>query len=320
MLGRRHYRIKVFQALYAYSQGGETRMEVAEKNLLTSIERVYELYFMQLSFLLELIHFYRFRMEESKSKFFPTPEEINPNYKLSENLVVLQLEQNKQLAGQTSRYKISWTEEQEMVRKVYQKLKSSRELEDYLASGSGNYNEDQHFLEKIFRKFVTRSADLQDYCEERSIFWYDDFDIAALSVIKTIKAMSESFREEDTLTDLLAKDEEDEPEDDRQFILDLFRRTIAGSEEADKLIDARTRNWELERIALTDVLLIKMALTELMNFNQIPVKVTLNEYIEISKHFSSEKSKLFINGILDKLVTDLTEEGRIRKTGRGLIT
>jgi transcription antitermination protein NusB len=320
MLGRRHYRIKVFQALYAYFQGGETRMEVAEKNLLTSIDRVYELYFTQLSFMLELIHFYRYRMEESKSKFFPTPEEVNPSYKLSENPVILKLEQNKQLAGQTSRYKISWTEEQEMVRKVYQKLKSSRELEDYLASGSGNYREDQHFLEKFFRKFVARSADLQYYCEERSIFWYDDFDIAALSVIKTIKAMSESFGEEDSLTGLLTRDEEDEPEDDTKFILELFRRTIAGSEIADKLIDARTRNWELERIALTDILLIKMALTELMNFNQIPVKVTLNEYIEISKHFSSEKSKLFINGILDKLVTDLTEEGRIRKTGRGLIT
>jgi len=132
MLGRRHFRIKVFQALYAFFQGGETRMEVAEKNLLTSLDKVYELYFSQLSFLLEVIHFYRYRMEESKTKFLPTPEEITPNYKLSENRVVHQLEHNRQLAEQVAKYKISWTEEQEAVRKVYQKLKSSKDHADYL--------------------------------------------------------------------------------------------------------------------------------------------------------------------------------------------
>jgi N utilization substance protein B len=259
-------------------------------------------------------------MEESKTKFLPTPEEIDPNYKLSENRLVHQLEQNKQLAGQAAKYKISWTEEQELVRKVYQKLKPSKDHSDYLGSGTSSYREDQLFLEKMFRKFIARSADLQFYFEERSIYWYDDFDAAALFVIKTIKSMTESSGENDPLTGLLSRDQENNPAEDRKFILELFRRTIDHSDESDKLIDARTRNWELERIALTDILLIKMALTELVSFSQIPVKVTLNEYIEISKHFSSEKSKLFINGILDKLVSDLTEEGRIKKTGRGLIT
>jgi len=310
----------VFQALYAFFQGGETRMEVAEKNLLTSLDKVYELYFSQLSFLLEVIHFYRYRMEESKTKFLPTPEEITPNYKLSENRVVHQLEHNKQLAEQAVKYKISWTEEQEAVRKVYQKLKSSKDHADYLGSGTASYREDQLFLEKLFRKFIARSADLQYYFEERSIYWYDDFDAAALFVIKTIKSMTESFGEHEPLTGLLSRDQEDDPAEDRKFILDLFRITIARSDESDKLIGDRTHNWELERIALTDILLIKMALTELVSLNQIPVKVTLNEYIEISKHFSSEKSKLFINGILDRLVSDLTKEGRIKKTGRGLIT
>jgi len=172
----------------------------------------------------------------------------------------------------------------------------------------------------LFRKFIARSADLQFYFEERSIYWYDDFDTAALFVIKTIKLMTESFGEHEPLIGLLSRDQEDDPAEDRKFILDLFRITIARSDESDKLIGDRTHNWELERIALTDILLIKMALTELVTLNQIPIKVTLNEYIEISKHFSSEKSKLFINGILDRLVSDLTKEGRIKKTGRGLIT
>ena len=320
MLGRRHYRIKVLQALYAYFQGGESKIEVAEKHLLNSLDKVYELYYNQLSFLLEVIHFYRFRMEESKTKFYPTPEEVNPNYKLSDNRLVLQLEQNLPLKEQMSRYKISWTEEQEMVRKIYQKLKIGKDLADYLASPVSSYEEDQVFLEKLFRKYIAKSADLQFYFEERSIFWEDDFEVAAIFVLKTIKLMSESFSDADTLTGLFSKGLEDDPEEDRKFILDLFRKTIISSEDSGKLIETRTRNWELERIALTDILLIKMALTELTAFSQIPVKVTMNEYIEISKQFSSQKSKLFINGILDKLVADLTEDKKIKKTGRGLMT
>jgi N utilization substance protein B len=320
MLGRRHYRIKVLQALYAYFQGGEARIEVAEKNLLTSIDKVYELYFLQISFLLEVIHFYRFRTEESKTKFYPTPDEVNPSYKLSENRLIMQLQQNLPLNAQVTKYKVSWTEEQEMVRKVYQKLKAGKDLADYLGSGVSSYQEDQDFLEKLFRKFVAKSADLQFYCEERNIFWEDDFEVAAVFVIKTIKLMTESLSEKESLTDLFTKGQDEDQDDDRTFIRELFRKTIMNSDESDKLIDARTRNWELERIALTDILLIKMALTELMHFSQIPVKVTMNEYIEISKQFSSQKSKLFINGILDKLLSDLTDEKKIRKTGRGLMT
>ncbi|MCX6279799.1 MAG: transcription antitermination protein NusB [Bacteroidetes bacterium] len=277
MLSRRHFRIKVLQSLYSYFQGGEARIEVAEKNLLKSIDQVYELYYTQLSFLLELIHFYRFRMEESKTKFYPTPDEINPSHKLLNNRLIVQLQQNKDLGSQIDRYKISWTEEQNVIRKVYQKLKISKEYIAYIHSGIDNYIEDQEFVEKLFRKFIAKSPDFQFYCEERN-------------------------------------------EEDRQFILELFRKTIIKSDEWNKLIDSRTRNWELERIALTDILLIKMALTELTDFSQIPVKVTMNEYIEISKQFSSHKSKLFINGILDNLVLDLTEAKKIKKTGRGLMT
>ncbi len=320
MLGRRHYRIKTLQALYAYFQGGESRIEIAEKNLLLSLDKVYELYYLQLSFLLEIIHFYRFRMEESKTKFYPTPEEVNPSYKLSENRLVMQLQQNIDLADKMNKYRISWTEEQEMVRKIYQKLKASKDLADYLNSEANTYEEDQIFLERLFRKFIAKSPELQSYFEERNIFWDDDFEVAAVFVLKTIKLMSESFSVRDSLPGLFTRDQDDDPDEDRKFILDLFRKTIINSEESDKLIDARTKNWELERIALTDILLIKMALTELTVFTQIPVKVTMNEYIEISKQFSSAKSKLFINGILDKLVSDLTAEKKIRKTGRGLMT
>ncbi|MFA5727543.1 MAG: transcription antitermination factor NusB [Saccharofermentanaceae bacterium] len=320
MLGRRQYRIKVLQALYAYFQGGESRLDIAEKNLLRSIDKFYELYYLLFSFLFEVIHFYAYRMEESKTKFYPTADELNPNLKLLENRVFIQLKQNQDLIAQIEKYKVSWTEEQNMVRKVYQKLKTSKDLTEYLNSGKISYREDQEFMERIFRKFIAKSSDFQSYCEERNIFWSDDFDIASVFVLKTLKLLTESFSEKDKLINLFVKDLDDDPKEDQRFIRELFRKTVTQTEELDHLIEPRTQNWELERIALTDIILIKMALVELLNFSQIPVKVTLNEYIEISKEFSSHKSKSFINGILDKLVTDLTEEKKICKTGRGLMT
>ena len=224
------------------------------------------------------------------------------------------------MAERIEYYKISWTNEQEIVRKVYQKLKISKEYQAYIQSQTDSYAEDQLFIDTLFRKFIARSADLQFYCEERNIFWETDFEVAAIFVLKTIKLIPESFSENEAFLSLFNKDHEEDEGEDRRFILDLFRKTILRSEEWDKMIDARTRNWELERIALTDILLIKMAMTELTSFSQIPVKVTLNEYIEISKQFSSQKSKMFINGILDNLVLDLSEANKIKKTGRGLMT
>jgi N utilization substance protein B len=320
MLGRRHYRVKVLQTLYAYFQGGETRLEIAEKNLFRSLDLVYELYYVQFSFLLEVIHFYRFRMEESKTKFYPTPEELNPSFKLLENRLIVKLQSNIPLSNAFSLYRVSWTEEQEIVRKVYQKLKASKEYQQYIRSTESNYQEDQGFLEVLFKKFIARSSDFQYFCEERNIFWEDDFEVAALFVLKTIRLITEEFSDSDEIKALFHKDSPEDQKEDKLFIEGLFRKTILHSEEWDRLIETRTRNWELDRIALTDILLIKMALTELTEFSQIPVKVTLNEYIELSKQFSSGKSKSFINGILDNLVADLQQTGMIKKTGRGLMT
>ncbi|MEI7981956.1 MAG: transcription antitermination factor NusB, partial [Bacteroidota bacterium] len=255
MLGRRQFRIKVLQALYAYSQGGESRLEIAEKNLLHSIDKFSELYYLLFSFLFEVVHYYAYRMEESKTKFYPTPEELNPSRKLMENRVLVQLQQNRDLQDKISKYKLSWTEEQDMVRKIYQKLKTSKDLTDYLNSAKSDYREDQEFMEKFFRKFLVKSSEFQSHCEERNIFWTDDFDIASVFVLKTMKLLKESFTDSDILTHLFVKDFDDDPQEDEKFIRELFRKTIIHGEELDKLIEPRTRNWELERIALTDIIL-----------------------------------------------------------------
>jgi transcription antitermination protein NusB len=321
MLGRRHFRIKVFQALYGWFMGGESRIDHAEKYLLQSIDKIYELYFLQISFLMEVIHFYEIRMEDAKHKFYPTEEELNPSSKLLNNRTLRQLTENKEVQGNINRYRISWTEEQAMVRKIYMKIKSSKELKEYLDSEESSYKSDQEIIYKLVRKFIIKSPELHSYCEERNMFWGDDFHVVALLFLKSIRLMDESFTVDDSLPALFNNiEDEDDPAEIRQFIIDLFRKTIHESEKFEKLIDAKTKNWELERIASTDIILIKMALTELVHFSNIPVKVTFNEYIEISKLFSTPKSKLFINGILDKLVEELKSEGTITKRGRGLMT
>jgi len=320
MLGRRHFRVKILQGLYAYFQGGDSRIESAEKKLLQSIDKMNELFYLQISFLLEVLHFYEVRMEEAKYKFIPTEAELNPNLKLLKNKQLIQLQTNHDISEAITRYKISWSEEQEMVRKVYLKIKNSKELSEYLKSENSSYQEDSEFMIRVFRKFLAKSGDFRSFCEERFLFWSDDFDIASLFILKMLKLLNENFSENDILADLFHKEHPDYFADDQKFIQELFRRTIMHSDEYEKLIKSRTRNWELERIALTDVILIKMALTELLHFSEIPVKVTLNEYIELSKQFSSQKSKSFINGILDKLVADLQTENKINKRGRGLMT
>ncbi|MFH1297645.1 MAG: transcription antitermination factor NusB [Bacteroidota bacterium] len=319
MLGRRHFRIKVLQNLYAYFQGGESRIEMAEKNLLLSIEKITELYFIQISFFLEVADFYIRRMEEAKHKFYPTYEELNPNTKFASNQILIKLRENEDLTSRIREYKISWTEEQDTTRKVYQRIRESKEHRDYLYSGESSFKEDQEFVNRFLKKYLLRSPELQFFCEERSIHWADDFEVAASLVLKTIRLLTPEFPATNPLPSLVSKDLEEDGKEERQFIVELFRKTIVHSDEFEQKIKGRLKNWELDRIALTDIILIKMALAEFLFFPTIPVKVTLNEYIELSKQFSTAKSKLFINGILDKLVSDLIEEDRIQKSGRGLI-
>ncbi len=305
--------------MYAWFQGGETRQDVADRSLLLSIEKIYELYYIQFSFLLEVIDFYRRKMEDARHKFLPTEEDMNPNPKLLTNSVIGIILANKDLQRQIVRYKISWSEEQEMLRKIHLKIRNSKDLKEYLISDECSFEEDREIVYKLFKKFIARSNELQFFCEERNIFWTDDYQSAALLVMKTIRQIPEGFAETSSLPSLFVKDEDDDPEDDQRFIIELFRKTIGQSEPLGILIDGKTKNWELERIALTDIILIKMAMVELIYFPAIPIKVTLNEYIEMSKLFSTPKSQMFINGLLDKMVEDLKAEKKIKKMGRGLI-
>jgi N utilization substance protein B len=321
MLSRRHLRVKVLQALYAFFQSGGQDIAVGEKQLLFGTDKLYELYIHQLSFLIRLADYTRNRIEEAKKKYYPTEEDLNPNTRLIDNRFILQLDKNKDFQKWHHKLKINWADEENLFHKLLLELKNSQEYIEFVAHENSGYKDDKELITLIVKSFLPDFENLRNYFEDRSIFWSDeDYDISLFMLIKTINSFKESWSDEHRLPPLFKDDEtEEESDEDRKYMIKLFRYSILRSEDYGKLIEEQAENWELERIAIMDIIIMKMALAELMIFPSIPVKVTINEYIEISKSYSSVKSKLFINGILDKLVIKLKNEGMILKMGRGLM-
>jgi N utilization substance protein B len=205
-----------------------------------------------------------------------------------------------------------------MVRKFYNQLRETDVYSSYMVSAKPGFEADKKILLYIVEELFTDFELLQFYYEEKSIFFADDYHLVSHLLINFLRFFDKNFNENTPLPTII-KTDKDEVNEDMIFVKELFRKTVYKSEDWDKIIAASTSNWELERIAVMDVLILRMALTELTEFNSIPVKVTLNEYIDISKYFSTPKSKVFVNGILDKLIVDFKQNGRIKKSGRGLL-
>ena len=321
MLSRRHLRIKVLQALYAFFQSDGNDIAAGEKQLLKSTEKLFELYICQLSFLVKLVDFAANRIEEAKKKFYPTDEDRNPNTKFIDNAFIRQISENKDFNKWREKFHINWSDELNLFHKFYLDLKETEEYQAYMKKPGSSYNDDKEMIASLVMAYLPEYENLRAYYEDKSIFWSDeDFDTSIVMLIKTIKLFRESMGPGYMLPGLYKSENDEEDQDeDRQFMIKLFRYSVLRSEENGKLIEGQADNWELDRIALMDMIIMKMALTELMIFPSIPIKVTINEYIEISKSYSSVKSKMFINGILDKLVAKLKAEGKIHKMGRGLM-
>jgi transcription antitermination protein NusB len=314
MLNRRHLRIKVLQALYAYYQSNEDNYRKSEVEMMNAVDRIYDLYvYLMLSFG-ELNVLAIHRIEENKKKIRPTEEELNPNTKFIDNRVIKVLVESTQLRLLSEDRKVNWVgdEHQEMFKKILVTLRESETFFEFMNNGKDDFEDDKQFALALFKNEIANSPLIYHFFEEKSIQWMDDIDLACSMVVKTIKGM-----EADNKLELLSlhKDETDE----QDFIKNLLRKTISMDKENEALIDELTKNWELDRIAKMDVILMKMAITEFQIFPEIPTKVTLNEYIEISKFYSTPKSNGFINGILDKAIGLLKEENKIVKIGRGLI-
>ncbi len=319
MLSRRHLRIKVMQALYAYFQSNGNDLNLSEKGLVSAINSIYDLYIYLLSAMLEVGDFARNRMEEARQKFLPTSEEINPNTRFIENQLLIQLDVNRNLRKDINRLKINWSDHQEIFRKIFILFRDSEAYQKYMGASVVSYRDNKEILLYLLGEVMFSNEAFISIFEEKNINWADDIDTSAMMIAKTIKKWDVTFDEYKELPLLMVSPDEEGDDLINDFVLKLFRKTIIKSSESAALISERAQNWEIERIAVLDVILIKMALTEFLEFPSIPVKVTINEYIEISKEYSTPKSKQFINGILDKLVTDLKAEGVLKKTGRGLL-
>ena len=315
MLNRRYLRVKVFQTLYSYFSSDSAELVKMEKEMLKSIDKIYDLYLYMFLLLSEVATAGRRKIEQDKSKRLPTEEDLNPNLRFVENRVILQLEENIIFQRLIDTKKISWHGEEENIRKLFRQIREDEEYAAYMNSPKNGFEEDKQFVIRIFKKHIAEFELLHAFLEEKSIYWMDDLPLVCINLVKNLQ----SFREKDTQhDDVLFKLWKDR-EDDLAFVKKLLRKTASNNKEYAQLIADKTKNWEVDRIAVLDVILMKMAVTEFEHFDSIPVKVSLNEYIELSKNYSTPKSKVFINGILDKLVIDLKSQKRIRKTGRGLI-
>jgi N utilization substance protein B len=314
MLNRRHLRIKVLQALYAYFQSNDENYRHTENELMQSVERIYDLYISYILTFPELKGLAEHRMDESKKKLRPTEEDLNPNLKFVDNKLIALIDENKELRRISEERKVNWVgdEHQEMLRKILLTIRDSEVYIQHMNDEARDFESDKMFVLDLFKAEIANSEIFYNYLEEKSIHWMDDIDLTCSMVLKTLKQAVEGEKLE--ILPLY------KPNDDEQeFIRELLRKTISLNSENEKLIDDLTQNWELDRIAKMDIILMKMAITELQIFNNIPTKVTLNEYIEISKFYSTPKSNGFINGILDKAIDRLTADKKIKKIGRGLV-
>lgn len=313
MLNRRFLRTKVFQALYAHEQSAGGSAAKSEKEMLLGVDRTYDLYVHLLMLFAELRRLAENRIEERKAKRMPSREDLDPSRRFVDDPFLAKIAESRQLLAESEKRKVGWVGERELLNQLYKLVEASKEYKEYMAGEASGEAADRALLKALFVEHIAQCEGLHEHVESRSIHWLEDLDLACTMVVRTLETIT--LAQPDIGLAGLDADAGEE----RQFMTTLYRNTIAAKEADEALIAARASNWEADRIALSDMLLMRMALTEARSFDQIPVKVTLNEYIEIAKAYSTPKSKTFINGILDKLFAGMREDGTIRKVGRGLL-
>lgn len=312
MLSRRLLRIKALKALYAHLKSDADNMMASEKSMMASIDKAYDLYFQMLTLPAELARYAQQRQELAKSKKLPTAEDLNPNTKFIDNTVVRTLAESDSVNDYLTARKLGWSQYPELIRSLYNQFTASDSYKAYMADPQRSFVQDRELIEHFFTNELQENEALDTVLEEMSILWSDDLPFILMMVLRTLSNLRSSHLE----IKVLPKFKSD---DDRDFVRTLFEKSLINFDESQRYIEKFTSNWDVERIVFMDNLIMATALTELANFPSIPVKVTLDEYIEIAKYYSTPGSSTFINGVLDKMVTALTEEGKIRKTGRGLI-
>ena len=307
MINRVLIRLKIVQIVYAYYQNGGKNLDTAEKELFFSLSKAYDMYNYLLLLMVEITKQAERKQSAAKNKLLPTTEELYPNTKFVDNRFIAQLEVNKQLLEFSETQKKTWENESEFVKRLCDKIMDSDIYKEYMECETSSYEEDRELWRKIYKRIIFNNEELDQVLEDQSLYWNDDKEIVDTFVLKTIKRFEEKNGADQELLPEF-KDEEDQ-----DFARRLFRRTILNAEYYRHLISENTRNWDLDRVALMDIIIMQIALAEILSFPNIPVSVTFNEYLEIAKLYSTPKSASFINGTLDAIVNTLVNENKLMK-------
>ena len=312
MFSRRVLRLKAMQVLYGYFSGNNDNPIQAEKELSFSVTKSYHLFFHLLNLITELADYAYIKIENAKQKKLPTAEDLNPNTRFIDNKVIDLIRNSSEMISFLQNYPYNWKQNEEIIKRLYAKIISSDNFIKYMQKSDNDINDDKKIVIAIYTEIIDGNEEIVQSLEEGSIFWNDDYEFIISSIIKiinNIKSSELSIK----IPDMYSHKE------DEEFAKDLIYKTIKHHEYNEKLISGYTRNWDVERIAQLDILLMEMAITEFICMHEVPVKVSLNEYIELSKYYSTDKSWAFINGVLDKIIDTLRKENKIEKRGKGLL-
>ncbi len=307
MINRVLIRLKIVQIIYAYYQNGSKNLDNAEKELFFSMSKAYDLYNYLLLLMVEVTRYAGKKIDAGKHKLAPTKEDLSPNMKFVENSFIAQLEVNEQLNAFASAQKKTWDNEPDFIKSLFESIVDSDVYKEYMASTTSSFEEDREFWRKLYKKVILKNEQLDAVIEEQSLYWNDDKEIVDTFVIKTIKRFDPANGAKQPLLPEFKDDE------DKDYARRLFRRAILNADYYRHLISENSRNWDLNRVALMDVIIMQIALAEILTFPNIPVNVSLNEFVDIAKLYSTPRSGGFINGTLDGIVNQLKKENKLTK-------
>lgn len=307
MINRTLIRLKIVQLVYSYYQNGGKNIDTAEKELLFSLSKAYDLYNYLLMLIIAVTRFAEEQVErqERNNKISHNNQVVNRRF--IENKFVQQLEMNKQLIDFKETQKKSWDNDKDYIKSLYNKIVTSDFYKEYMSTEENDYAADREVWRKIYKTIIMKDEDIDNVLEEQSLYWNDDKEVVDTFVLKTIKR----FEEKNGADQELMPEYKDE--EDREFAIRLFRRAILNDEDYRSLINQNVRNWEFNRLAFMDVIIMQIALAEILSFPAIPVSVTINEFVEIAKYYSTAKSGGYINGIIDSIVKKLRAENKLLK-------
>ncbi len=313
MLTRRHIRVKVLQSIYAYNQSEHKDLEKQEKFLQYNMEQMQDLYILMIQLLIALRDQAENYLVVSQKKHLATDLEKNPSRIFVDNKVISLINSNELFTDVVKKRKLNyWENDSEYINILFNELKGIDWYLNFLTKKDTTFSEDKDFLIKIFKEIIAPNEKLYEYLEDKRLTWLDDFPLVNTLLLKMLQKISEKNINSILIPEVYKNNE------DKDYAIQLLQKVILNEEELSEIIDGKTPNWDKERIADIDMIILKMGISEFLFFPSIPVRATINEYLEVSKEYSTPKSSIFINGILDKMVKDLTTEDKLNKIGRGL--